>query len=66
MLLEQPAAAAMARRLSIEPRLHWIKGYRHLPLLREALQREIASNAPRQERVARETAGSRGSLHRGV
>jgi transposase-like protein len=38
--------------LAIEPRLHRIKGYRHLPLLREALQREIASNAPRQESVA--------------
>jgi len=38
--------------LTIEPRLHRIKGYRHLHLLREALQREIASSAPRQERVA--------------
>ena len=38
--------------LSIEPRLHRIKGYRHLPLLREALQREIASNAQRCENVA--------------
>lgn len=38
--------------LSIEPRLHRIKGYRHLPLLREALKREIASNAPRQASAA--------------
>lgn len=38
--------------LSIEPRLHRIKGYQHLPLLREALQREIASNAQRCENVA--------------
>ena len=38
--------------LIIEPRLHRLKSYRHLHLLREALQREIASSAPRQERVA--------------
>jgi transposase-like protein len=38
--------------LTIEPRMHRIKGYRHLPLLRAALQREIASNAPRCENVA--------------
>jgi transposase-like protein len=38
--------------LTIEPRLHRIKAYRHLHLLRAALQREIASNAPRCENVA--------------
>lgn len=38
--------------LMIEPRLHRIKGYRHLPLLRAALQREIASSTQRRESVA--------------
>jgi len=38
--------------LTIEPRLHRIKGYRHLPLLRAALQREIASSTQRLESVA--------------
>jgi transposase-like protein len=38
--------------LTIEPRLHRIKGYRHLPLLRAALQREIASSTQRCENVA--------------
>ena len=38
--------------LTIEPRLHRIKGYRHLPLLRAALQREIASSTQRRENVA--------------
>lgn len=38
--------------LTIEPRLRRIKGYCHLPLLRAALQREIASNAQRGESVA--------------
>lgn len=38
--------------LTIEPRLHRIKGYRHLPPLRAALQREIASSTQRQEHVA--------------
>lgn len=38
--------------LMIEPRLRRIKGYRHLLLLRAALQREIASNAQRCESVA--------------
>ena len=38
--------------LTIEPRLHRIKGYRHLLLLRAALQREIASSTQRRESVA--------------
>jgi hypothetical protein len=36
----------------IEARLRRIKSYRHLPLLRAALQREIASNTQRCESVA--------------
>ena len=35
---EAPLAASL---LDIEPRLRRIKGYRHLPRLREALQREM-------------------------
>jgi len=38
--------------LTIEPRLRRIKGYRHLLLLRAALQREIASSTQRRESVA--------------
>jgi transposase-like protein len=38
--------------LMIEPRLHRIKGYRHLLLLRAALQREIASHTHSHESVA--------------
>jgi transposase-like protein len=38
--------------LEIEPRLRRIKGYRHLPLLRAALERELASTVDRQEAVA--------------
>jgi hypothetical protein len=38
--------------LMIEPRLRRIKGYRHLLLLRAALQREIASSTQRRESVA--------------
>jgi len=38
--------------LTIEPRLRRVKGYRHLPLLRAALQQEIASTAHRCENVA--------------
>ena len=38
--------------LTIEPRLRRIKGYRHLLLLRAALQREIASRTQRRESVA--------------
>lgn len=38
--------------LMIEPRLHRIKGYRHLPLLRAVLQREIASSTMRRDSVA--------------
>jgi hypothetical protein len=38
--------------LTIETRLHRIKGYRHLPLLRAVLQREIASSTQRCENVA--------------
>ncbi len=38
--------------LTIEPCLRRIKGYRHLPLLRVALQREIASNTQGCESVA--------------
>jgi transposase-like protein len=38
--------------LMIEARLRRIKSYRHLPLLRAALQREIASNTQRCESVA--------------
>lgn len=38
--------------LMIEPRLRRLKGYRHLPLLRAALQREIASSTQRRESVA--------------
>lgn len=40
--------------MDIEPRLHRIKGYRHLPMLREALMRElkIEQNPPAVEEVA--------------
>ena len=38
--------------LDIEPRLRRIKGYRHLPLLRAALQRETTTRAGNQEQVA--------------
>ncbi len=38
--------------LEIEPRLRRIKGYRHLPLLRAALQREIAPRPQHHESVA--------------
>lgn len=40
--------------IDIEPRLHRIKGYRHLPMLREALMRElkIEKNPPAVEEVA--------------
>ena len=40
--------------IDIEPRLHRIKGYRHLPMLREALMRElkIEQNSPAVEEVA--------------
>ena len=38
--------------LAIEPRLRRIKGYRHLPLLRAALQRETAPIPRMQEIVA--------------
>lgn len=38
--------------LTMEPSLRRIEGYRHLPLLRAALQREIASNTHRGEGVA--------------
>ena len=38
--------------LDIEPRLRRIKGYRHLPLLRAALQRETTTRAGNQAQVA--------------
>ncbi len=38
--------------LMIEPRLRRIKGYRHLPLLRAALQREIEPRSQNHESVA--------------
>jgi len=38
--------------LDIEPRLHRARGYRHLLLLREALQRELHSNADKDLKVA--------------
>jgi hypothetical protein len=38
--------------LEIEPRLRRIKGYRHLPLLRAALQRAIAPRSQNHESVA--------------
>jgi transposase-like protein len=38
--------------LDIEPRLRRIKGYRHLPLLRAALQRETTTRAANHEQVA--------------
>ncbi len=38
--------------LMVEPRLRRIKGYRDLPLLRAALQREIATTTRRCENVA--------------
>lgn len=38
--------------LSIEPRLHKIKGYRHLPLLQAALQRELQRQAVTEPRIA--------------
>jgi hypothetical protein len=38
--------------LDIEPRLRRIKGYRHLPLLGSALQRESTTRAGNQEHVA--------------
>ena len=38
--------------LTMEPCLRRIKGYRHLPLLRAALQRETTTRAGNQERVA--------------
>lgn len=38
--------------LGRNPRLRRIKGYRHLPPLRAALQREIASSTQRRESVA--------------
>ena len=49
---EQKHCWVASAQLAIEPRLHRIMGYRRLPLLREALQRAIASSAPRQARVA--------------
>jgi hypothetical protein len=38
--------------LDIEPRLRRIKGYRHLPLLRAALQRETTTRAGNHAQVA--------------
>jgi len=48
---QQPRWAASAL-LAIEPRMRRIKGYRHLLLLRAALQREIASSTQQRESVA--------------
>ena len=38
--------------LTIEPRLRWIKGYRHLPQLQEALRREIQRDPVTEARIA--------------
>ncbi len=38
--------------LEIEPRLNKVKGYRHLPRLREALQRELNIDTSPATRVA--------------
>jgi putative transposase len=38
--------------LDIEPRLRRVKGYRHLPKLREALQRELKINGTTSTKVA--------------
>ena len=39
MLFNHDSLAAAL--MDIEPRLHRVKGYRHLPRLREALQKEL-------------------------
>ena len=38
--------------LDIAPRLHWVRGYRHLLRLREALQIELHINAEKDMKVA--------------